>query len=84
MFSLGLRLMVDSLLSMRLSWKGQTGSSRVRRGRWLCYTVHTLTLPLDIHITSDGVIVMFHDPTLERTTTGKGKIREQPWRGVIE
>jgi hypothetical protein len=27
---------------------------------------------------------MFHDPTLDRTTTGTGLIREQPWKGVIE
>lgn len=38
----------------------------------------------DVHATSDGVVLMFHDPTLDRTTTGKGLIREQPWKGVIE
>jgi glycerophosphoryl diester phosphodiesterase/phosphatidylglycerol phospholipase C len=27
---------------------------------------------------------MFHDPTLDRTTTGKGLIREQTWKGVIQ
>lgn len=27
---------------------------------------------------------MFHDPTLDRTTTGKGLIRKQPWQDVIE
>ncbi|WWC94971.1 hypothetical protein V866_001823 [Kwoniella sp. B9012] len=38
----------------------------------------------DVHATSDGVILMFHDPTLDRTTTGKGLIKNQPWKGVIE
>lgn len=38
----------------------------------------------DVHATSDGVILMFHDPTLDRTTNGKGLIRQQPWHGVIE
>ncbi|ORY29122.1 PLC-like phosphodiesterase [Naematelia encephala] len=38
----------------------------------------------DIHITSDNVLVMFHDPNLERTTNGKGKIDHQPWNGVLE
>ncbi|TXT10871.1 hypothetical protein VHUM_02376 [Vanrija humicola] len=38
----------------------------------------------DVHITSDGVILMFHDPTLDRTTTGKGAIKTQPWKDVIE
>lgn len=27
---------------------------------------------------------MFHDPTLDRTTTGAGLIRTQPWKGVVE
>lgn len=27
---------------------------------------------------------MFHDPSLERTTDGKGFIREQAWSNVIE
>lgn len=38
----------------------------------------------DVHATSDGVVLMFHDPTLDRTTTGKGLIRKQPWKDVIE
>ncbi|WRT70151.1 uncharacterized protein IL334_007145 [Kwoniella shivajii] len=38
----------------------------------------------DVHATSDGVVLMFHDPTLDRTTTGKGLIKTQPWKGVIE
>ncbi len=40
--------------------------------------------PSDVHITSDGVVVMFHDPTLDRTTNGTGTIRSQPWTDVIE
>jgi glycerophosphoryl diester phosphodiesterase len=38
----------------------------------------------DVHTTSDGRILMFHDPSLERTTDGKGEIKTQPWTGVIE
>jgi hypothetical protein len=38
----------------------------------------------DVHATSDGVVLMFHDPTLDRTTTGTGLIRDQPWKGSIE
>ncbi|RSH95433.1 hypothetical protein EHS25_000523 [Saitozyma podzolica] len=38
----------------------------------------------DIHITADNVLVLFHDPKLDRTTTGTGRIREQPWKGVLE
>jgi glycerophosphoryl diester phosphodiesterase len=43
-----------------------------------------LELTLDIHITADNVLVLFHDPKLDRTTTGTGRIREQPWKGVLE
>ncbi|TCD68489.1 hypothetical protein EIP91_010664 [Steccherinum ochraceum] len=32
-------------------------------------------------IESDDVVVMFHDPSLDRTTNGKGLIREQSWHG---
>lgn len=30
----------------------------------------------DLHITADGVIVCFHDPTVERTTQGTGRVEE--------
>jgi glycerophosphoryl diester phosphodiesterase len=29
----------------------------------------------DIHLTADGTVVLLHDPTLERTTTGSGAVR---------
>lgn len=38
-------------------------------------------LETDVHITTDDVIVMFHDPTLERTTNGKGLIYDRPYFG---
>ena len=30
----------------------------------------------DVHLTKDGKVVVIHDPTLERTTNGKGKVRD--------
>jgi glycerophosphoryl diester phosphodiesterase len=33
-------------------------------------------LELDVHQTSDGEIVVFHDETLERTTNGRGLLRD--------
>ncbi len=30
----------------------------------------------DVHLTRDGQIVCFHDPTLERTTNGRGLVKE--------
>ncbi len=32
-------------------------------------------LELDVHATSDGTVVVIHDPTLERTTSGHGEVR---------
>jgi glycerophosphoryl diester phosphodiesterase len=36
-------------------------------------------LELDVHASRDGVIVVIHDPTLERTTNGTGSVREHVW-----
>src|SRR5215213_3921663 len=31
-------------------------------------------LEFDVHLSSDGVVVVHHDATLERTTPGKGRV----------
>lgn len=36
----------------------------------------------DVHATSDGVLVAFHDVTLDRVTDGHGIVAEQPWSVV--
>ena len=33
-------------------------------------------LELDVHLSSDGIVVVHHDATLERTTKGKGRLAE--------
>ena len=33
-------------------------------------------LETDVHLTSDDQVVVLHDPTLERTTTGQGAVRD--------
>lgn len=33
---------------------------------------------LDVQRTKDGQLILMHDPTLDRTTTGKGKVAEVP------
>ncbi|KAJ3484094.1 hypothetical protein NLI96_g5869 [Meripilus lineatus] len=35
----------------------------------------------DVHVSIDDVVLMFHDPSLDRTTTGKGQIKEHKWYG---
>lgn len=39
-------------------------------------------LELDVHGTKDGVIVVLHDATLERTTNAAGPVRELNWEQV--
>jgi glycerophosphoryl diester phosphodiesterase len=36
----------------------------------------------DVHVTSDGVVVAFHDDRLERVTDGRGRIAELAWSDV--
>jgi len=39
-------------------------------------------LETDVHATSDGVVVVHHDATLDRTTDGTGRVDAQPWAAV--
>jgi glycerophosphoryl diester phosphodiesterase len=39
-------------------------------------------LEIDVHATSDGVVVVCHDPDLDRTTDRSGPIAEQSWDEV--
>jgi glycerophosphoryl diester phosphodiesterase len=34
---------------------------------------------LDVHLSRDGEVVVLHDPTLDRTTTGQGPVGERTW-----
>ncbi len=38
----------------------------------------------DVHATSDGVVVVHHDHTLDRTTDGKGLVADLPWIEVSQ
>ena len=39
-------------------------------------------LETDVHVTSDGELIAFHDERLERTTDGTGCVAELPWSAV--
>ncbi|KAI8078643.1 PLC-like phosphodiesterase [Halteromyces radiatus] len=38
----------------------------------------------DIRLSKDGELVMMHDLTLQRTTTGTGNVGDHPWYGYID
>lgn len=38
----------------------------------------------DVHVTQDGILVLFHDSALGRTTDGSGKIADQVYHGGID
>ena len=42
----------------------------------------TYGIELDLHATSDGAVVVIHDRSLERTTTGRGYVDEQTLAAV--
>src|SRR4051812_49123563 len=39
-------------------------------------------LETDVHLTSDGVLIAFHDEQLDRVTDRTGVIRDLPWTEV--
>jgi len=41
-------------------------------------------LETDVHATSDGVVVVHHDPVLDRTTDTTGVVAQLPWRVVSQ
>ncbi len=54
-------------------------------------TLHAITsaleagataIELDVHATADGKLVVCHDPTVDRTTEGAGRIADLPWESV--
>jgi glycerophosphoryl diester phosphodiesterase len=41
-------------------------------------------LETDVHLSADGEVVVIHDPTVDRTTDGTGRVRELPWAALRE
>ena len=68
--------------------------SVAHRGHSIAYPENTLEayrkaielgiemIECDVNITSDGKLVMMHDPTLDRTTTGTGKVSASTWEDI--
>jgi len=36
----------------------------------------------DVHLTRDGTLVMIHDYVLNRTTSGRGRVRDATWEEI--
>jgi glycerophosphoryl diester phosphodiesterase len=47
----------------------------IRLGQSLGYTAHEI----DVKLSRDGVALLMHDPTLERTTNGRGRAADLTW-----
>ena len=68
--------------------------SVAHRGHSIAYPENTLEayrkaielgvemIECDVNITSDGTLVMMHDPTLDRTTTGTGRVSTATWEEI--
>ena len=41
-------------------------------------------LEMDVRLTADGMVVVIHDQTVDRTTSGTGPIGEMTWRQARE
>ncbi len=41
-------------------------------------------IEIDLRMTKDGVLVPMHDETIERTTTGKGKVEDMTWKELSQ
>jgi glycerophosphoryl diester phosphodiesterase len=68
--------------------------SVAHRGHSIAYPENTLEayrkaielgiemIECDVNIASDGKLVMMHDPTLDRTTTGSGRVSASTWEEI--
>ncbi|HEU0293153.1 MAG TPA: glycerophosphodiester phosphodiesterase family protein [Anaerolineales bacterium] len=68
--------------------------SVAHRGHSIAYPENTLEayrraielgvemIECDVNITRDGTLVMMHDPTLDRTTTGTGRVSAVTWEEI--
>jgi len=74
--------------SLPLCW-GHRGASATFPENTLCSFEAAIKdgaegIESDVHVSADNVVLMFHDPSLERTTDGHGQIASLPYLGCID
>lgn len=75
-------------------WRRERPLSIGHRGHSVEYPENTLEayrkaielgvemIECDVNMTRDGVLVMMHDPTLDRTTNGTGRVNQATWEEI--
>ncbi len=65
----------------RIAHRGASGHApeHTRAAFELALAQGAQMVELDVRLTADGELVVFHDDTLERTTNGVGKVSEKTW-----
>ncbi len=82
--ALGLLVVTAGAETARPAVAAHRGGARLWPENSLAAVRGALTLgvdlvELDVHLTRDGEVVVIHDPTLDRTTTGHGAVRDHTW-----
>lgn len=69
-----------------LAFAHRGGSLEAPENTWTSFTrAHDLGyryMETDVHATSDGVVVVIHDPSLDRTSDRSGLIRQMQWKDL--
>lgn len=69
-----------------IQWAGHRGCALAPENTMAAFrTAVTNGCPaieLDVQVSSDGVLCVLHDDALDRTTTGTGRLSEQPWSAL--
>ena len=94
--SLAAQTRVDEIREQLFARNGNSVIVVAHRGDWRNFPENSLegiesaiqmgvdVVELDVQRTSDGVFILMHDQSLDRTTTGRGKIAETKWEQIAK
>jgi glycerophosphoryl diester phosphodiesterase len=75
----GAPLLVAHRGGSRLAPENTLAAFRQAVERWRADVLET-----DVHLSADGRVVVIHDPTVDRTTDGTGRVRDLRWHALRE